>query len=449
MTEPGLLVRIRREGAPELGWQGEVAISTGGVLDEIRQGSKSLLRRRQASSGAAAAGASTIIRAESAQEYSETLRGLTDVELDRSAGEVAVRENLECARLIAHINEIRDRGYHLELGYHSLFEYCVKRLNLGEGEVYRKMQVAGACGKYPQILEALFANRLHLTSASLIAPHLTDDNVESLIAMAQGTSKRDLAKFLVRLAPKQTFRSSVRKQPSCEPKVSLPEKKPETPAPQGAPPEPRPRDLVEPATGERYNFRFSAGNEFTEKFERFAEVLGMESPHNHLEEIFDRAIEIALDKKDPKRKLARRREREAKKETSRPPCPGEAVKETATKEVATRDESAEAASGNRAVTRYVPSEVRERVLERAGYQCQYRGPDGVRCSCRIGLEVEHTKPFAVWRTHDEGCLEAFCPAHNRFAAEKFYGREFIRQKIEARRREKEERSGVRQSAPAP
>ena len=375
--------------------------------------------------------------AESAQEYSETLRGLTDVELDDSAEKVAARENLEGARLIAHINEIRRRGYHLELKYSSLFEYCVKRLHLSEGAVYRKTQVAEACGKYPQILEALFANRLHLTAASLLVPHLTDDNVESLIAMAQGKSKRDLEKSLVLLAPKRTFRSSVRKQPSREPKVSEPEKKPETPAPLGAPPEPRSRDLVEPATQDRYNFRFSAGKEFTEKFERLAEVLGIVSPQSHLEEIFDRAIELALDKKDPKRKLERRRKREAKKETSRAACPGEgaAVKaETAPKE-------------STAVTRHVPGEVEERIFEKAGYQCEYRGPDGARCDCRTGLEIEHTKPFAVWKTHDEAVLAVLCPAHNRLAAEKFYGREFIQQKIEARRREKEERSGAPQSAP--
>lgn len=377
--------------------------------------------------------------AESAEEYSATLRGLTNVELDLSAGEVAVRETLEGARLVAHLAEIGNRRYHLELGYPSLFEYCVKRLRLAEGEVYRKTQVAKACGEYPQLLEALFANRLHLTAASLLVPHLTADNVESLIAMAQGKSKRDLEKSLAALAPKRTFRSSVRKQPSREPKVSGSEKKPQTPAPLGAPPEPRSRDLVQPATCERYNFRFSAGKEFTEKLERLAEVLGIVSPQNHLEEIFDRAIELALDKKDPKRKLERRRKREAKKETSRAACPGEgaAVKaETAPKE-------------SPAVTRHVPAERQERVFERAGYQCEYRGHDGARCECRTGLEVEHTKPFAVWKTHDEAVLAAFCSAHNRLAAERFYGREFIRQKIEARRRKKEERSGIRQSGPAP
>lgn len=67
---------------------------------------------------------------------------------------------------------------------------------------------------------------------------------------------------------------------------------------------------------DRYNFRFSAGSEFTEKFHRLAEVLGVECPHLHLEEIFGQAIEMALDKKDPKRKLERRRKREAKREGS-------------------------------------------------------------------------------------------------------------------------------------
>ena len=88
---------------------------------------------------------------------------------------------------------------------------------------------------------------------------------------------------------------------------------------------------------------------------------------------------------------------------------------------------------NVAPTRYIPSEVRERVLERAGYQCEYVGPDGCRCTCRTGLQVEHTKPFAVYHSHDEEHLRAYCPAHNVHAARKYYGEDFIAQKIEAAR----------------
>jgi hypothetical protein len=77
--------------------------------------------------------------------------------------------------------------------------------------------------------------------------------------------------------------------------------------------------------------------------------------------------------------------------------------------------------------------VRERVLERAGYLCEFRGPDGTQCTSRTGLEIEHVKPFAIFRDHDERFLEALCPGHNRYRAERVYGTEFIRRKIEERR----------------
>ena len=394
---------------------------------------------------------------ERVRAYVEMVQGLSSEGLDRSARELAVREKRDGARLIAHIAEIGERRYHLELGYASLFEFCVKRLNLSEGAVYRRTQVAGVCRQFPQILEALSGGRLHITGASLIAPHLTEDNVESLIAMVQGKTKREVEAFLVTLAPKETFAPSIRKRSVRNPLASEgaePEEEPRArssfdtaqsvrPGSDGQ----RTRDLLELATEARYNFRFSAGADFTEKFTRLAEVLGIESPHTHLEEIFDLALESALDKKDPKRKLERRRKREAKKETPRDPRPGEAATKTA--KPRHEDETAGSGSESPAVTRYIPSEVRERVLERAGYRCQYRSPDGARCSSRTGLEVEHTKPFAVWRTHDERYLQAFCPAHNEFAAEEFYGRKCIRQKIDAGRHEKAERSRVRQSAPIP
>jgi hypothetical protein len=95
--------------------------------------------------------------------------------------------------------------------------------------------------------------------------------------------------------------------------------------------------------------RLSAGREFTEKLTRLAEVLGIKSPHNHLEEIFELALESALDKKDPKRKLERRREREARKQSPRP-RPGDAE--------------------SPAPTRHIPSEVRERVLKRTYFYGQ-------------------------------------------------------------------------------
>jgi len=208
---------------------------------------------------------------ESEKAYFAMLESLSSVDLDRSAQELAVREKEEAAHLIAHIAEIGDRRYHLELGYTSLFQYCVVRLNLSEGSVYRRTQVAAICRTFPQILDALAAGHLHLTGASLIAAHLTAENVESLIAAAAGKTRREVEKSIVALAPKEAFDSSLRKLPSRTPsETARVEERSAVVTPKLATPEedlPPPsagkltRDLVEPATEDRYNFRFSAGKE--------------------------------------------------------------------------------------------------------------------------------------------------------------------------------------------
>ena len=144
-------------------------------------------------------------------------------------------------------------------------------------------------------------------------------------------------------------------------------------------------------------------------------------------------MEIALEKKDPKRKLERRRKREERKRSR---CLEQAKADTCRpfeKKETTDCEVDGAARPGKTVSRYIAPEKEERVLERAGYQCQHHGPDGARCSNRTGLEIEHTRPFAVYKSHDERYLSALCRTHNLLAAKNFYRAEFIQNKIEAAR----------------
>ena len=50
--------------------------------------------------------------------------------------------------------------------------------------------MAQVCHRFPQLLEALARGVIHLTAASLIAPHLTAENVDGLISEAAGKTKR-------------------------------------------------------------------------------------------------------------------------------------------------------------------------------------------------------------------------------------------------------------------
>jgi hypothetical protein len=145
-------------------------------------------------------------------------------------------------------------------------------------------------------------------------------------------------------------------------------------------------------------------------------------------DVFEKAMDISLDKKDPKRKRERRLERERKRSA--------ASKKSRPDEIS-QDEKAK--------SRYIPSEVRERVFERAGYQCEFRSADGTRCSSRTGLEIEHERPFAIYRSHEERFLRAMCRRHNRFQAERVFGTEFIQAKIDEKKRLNVSRGGARQS----
>ena len=146
--------------------------------------------------------------------YFKTLEDLTTEALDRSAEETVRAEKRNVALVIAHIAEISRRKAELECGYKNIFDYCTRRLQLSEGSVARRLQVANVSRRFPQLLVALAENRISLTVAGLLAPHLREDNVDKLLSDCAGKSTRSVEEYLVALRPKPVFKPSIRKRPS-------------------------------------------------------------------------------------------------------------------------------------------------------------------------------------------------------------------------------------------
>jgi len=182
-----------------------------------------------------------------------------------------------------------------------------------------------------------------------------------------------------------------------------------------------------------YNVRFSMTQEMKEMVDRLAEVLGVSNPEKNLARIFKRALEISLDEKDPRRKLAKREARDARKaarDIAKKSGEADALKKRASKSAAkSRPDEANP-------SRHVPVATRELVYARAGYQCEYRGVDGVRCCQRTQLSIDHCGvPYARGGTHDESNLRVLCMSHNLWCARELYGKDVIERKIqEARER---------------
>ena len=153
---------------------------------------------------------------EKIRNYFTKLERLSNVELDRSAEKLVITENVNIAKLIAHLAEMSSRKTALELGYRSLYDYCIKRLNLSEGALLARVHVANVCRRFPQLLVALAERRISLTVAGLLAPHLREDNVDKLISDCRGMARRATEEYLVALAPKPVFEPSIRKRPASQ-----------------------------------------------------------------------------------------------------------------------------------------------------------------------------------------------------------------------------------------
>ena len=129
------------------------------------------------------------------KKYSAKLERLSNQELDRSAEQLVYAEKRNVAKLIAHVAEMSRRKAALELGYKSLFDYCVLRLHLSEGSVASRIHVANVSIRFPQVLVALSDNRLSLTVAGLLAPHLNECNVDKLLSDCAGMTKKAVLEF--------------------------------------------------------------------------------------------------------------------------------------------------------------------------------------------------------------------------------------------------------------
>ncbi|TDI48157.1 MAG: hypothetical protein E2P02_01590 [Acidobacteria bacterium] len=183
---------------------------------------------------------------------------------------------------------------------------------MSEGAVPARIHVANVSRRFPQLLVALAGRRISLTVAALLAPHLTEDNVDKLISDCAGMTRRQTEEYVVAFKPKPVFEPSIRKRPSTTAMEPSPSPSSSSPAPK-PPPVETPKSspaILQPARPEVYNFRFSADKDFKDKFERLAEVLGVENAQKHMALVLEKALDLALEKKDPKKKLERRRKRQ-------------------------------------------------------------------------------------------------------------------------------------------
>jgi len=416
---------------------------------------------------------------------------LSDQDLLSHIHRLAGNERNVTADLVAHLAalELRPSLYEAQ-GYGSLFAYCTEALRLSEDAACNRIEAAGACRSFPVILDLLAAGSLTLTSVRRLRKHLTPENYEAVLARAAHKRKEQIEALVAELAPKPDVASSVRRLPVLAPSPAEPTKKHELsmmacvpvsvsgPAPlrEGAslaepscdsgaardenrfasPPAmgatdrpageaargqreayvPRPRPaVVQPLSPQRYRVQFTIGQEAHDNLRRLQTLLRREVPNGDVGVIFERFIDVLLDKvereKLGKRGQAKNVETVKKAKTgsestqvSRPDRAYENRIRSGTDRTPSRS-SATGFDRRKTRSRHVPSAIKRAVWFRDRAQCAFVADTGHRCTERSFLELHHIHPYALDGPSTVGNISLRCRRHNQYEAELAFGRRYV------------------------
>jgi len=195
-------------------------------------------------------------------------------------------EVLDCLR------EIEARMIYAELGFSSLYEFCVKRLKYSEGSAHRRisaMRVLKGLAE-PARLEAqikIESGSLSITNLSLVHGFLKAESLEkktyspeekqSLIGSIENQSKRDVEKRLAEIQPKAIPKESKR--------------------------------VITPSLTE---IKFVADETFLKNLDRVREISAHVVPSGAIAELLERVVNEYLIRHDPQLKVDQKEKNEAK-----------------------------------------------------------------------------------------------------------------------------------------
>jgi hypothetical protein len=143
-----------------------------------------------------------------------TLAHLSDAALLSGLRALVATDRETTARLLAHIAEVDARDLCRPAGYSSTHVYCVRVLHLADEVAFKRIRAARLGRRYPQVLDAIADGRLHVTGVAMLAPHVTDDNVDEVIAAATRRTRSELEILVARLAPRPDLPTRIRALPA-------------------------------------------------------------------------------------------------------------------------------------------------------------------------------------------------------------------------------------------
>src|SRR6188768_1218371 len=238
---------------------------------------------------------------------------LGNSELLAGLSELVRQSNVLTAQVLAHLVELEERMLPQELGYGSLFTYCVEVLGMSEGSAGRRVAAAKMCKRFPEAFARVARGELHLCALCALAPHVTPESSTELFEACRGKTRRKIEELLAARFPRPDVREQIRRLPARVPATAV-ASEPSTPlsvaveaptetatpleitikqpnsalspvaaVPSAPAPDPRRRAReVEPLSADRFGVHFTADAELRDLIERARALASHKLPNGDL-----------------------------------------------------------------------------------------------------------------------------------------------------------------------
>lgn len=134
------------------------------------------------------------------------LKHLTDNCLLSETKKLASSEREITVKLLHHLKEIDCRKLFSELGFTSLFDYCVRELGYADGSAHRRIVAARLLHEIPSIDSKIESGTLNLTNISSLTQFFREEDIsdtsikEDILLKVEGLSKRECELKLMQLS---------------------------------------------------------------------------------------------------------------------------------------------------------------------------------------------------------------------------------------------------------
>jgi hypothetical protein len=321
-----------------------------------------------------------------------SLPHLSDEAFDREFDSSLRHHDESSAVMLARLAEFDARRRYLPAGYGTMWDYCRLGQGWSQHVISQRLQAARTAWEFPAIFDLLAAGKLDLCHVRLLAPHLTKQNAAEMLAKAVDRSKRELE---AALKPA----TAVTAEPSAEEHPQVPQQFPRAPGhvePCGGSFELESPELprtAEPVAPDDVLLHLHIDRETQELLRHAQALLSRTKGYRDVAKVFNRALK-ALNERLETKLLGGAVIRKKLRNGGRNP-------------------------------RYIPADVRRKVLLRDGFSCQHVGKNGHVCGATHHLQLDHRKPVAEGGESTVDNVEFVCGPHNRYRAELALGKERV------------------------